>query len=157
MFTVKRTLLKHDGGTKFYETVLIEYPGSPVTPECSMLIKRYGPVSKISGDGITIVERYSNVSLGREATQKILDEKKKHRAGKGVYIHLASVKSLDGVFDGNKLLDAVQAHYSDARNWDAVNNFFDLGSAPPNDIVEFEPTSSKEPAIADRGTNWGSF
>jgi len=146
--------LEHDGGTKFYETVLIQEDGGP-----GMLIKRYGSIDKKMGGGATIIERGSH-SVVAASANKILTEKRKPRGDKGQYkdaprlsFGLHQVRGLS--ISNSDLTMYVTQHYNRADS-DAIKSYFGVGGAAA-EVVKEEPAAfvSEEPVIRD--ASWGSW
>lgn len=151
-YSVKATYLQHDGGTKFYETVLIHHKDGP-----TMLIKRWGKTNDFhTGGGQTKVER-GNLSAMTAEEQKILAEKRKLRNG-GKYLDSSSVYGLHGIKGSidNATLKARLTHYQDRQVRDAVEVHFGLGDVDDIVAATGEDFVVEEPAI-DRGSNWGSW
>lgn len=153
MFKVTATYLAHDGGTKFYETVLISSQAGP-----ALLIKRYGPIDKNRGGGQTIVER-GDLNAMRASMRDILAQKTKTRPG-GVYrergfSHGLHRDAYDIDLSASQLRDGVTEHYTSRDVRTAVTNYFDtVGQAQmDNEIVAEEP-DAPEPI---RGPEWGCF
>jgi|GEM_PF-3317249 len=154
MFNVKAHYLQHDGGTKFYETVLIDEPNGP-----AMLIKRWGKINEMNGGGgQTKIERGSLSALRLER-DKILVEKRKLRNG-GRYIDASSaymLHSVRGPVDEDKLKGWLK-HYKDPTVQNAVMEYFrftndveDIVAATGEDVVV-----ESEPEI-ERDASWGSW
>ena len=156
-FTVITDYLEHDGGTKFYECVLITEVGSE-----SMLIKRFGSISAKMGGGQ--IRFYSG--LAREADyqrQIILRAKCSNRPGKGQYLvasrpkfglheqHLGRAAPID-------LYQALQRHYS-GKTLESILTFFSLdvpdSDAPLNGSGALPDTESMVPEV--RSNTWGSW
>lgn len=159
MFKIKTNYLEHDGGTKFYETVMI---GSD-TDNQILLIKRYGSMKQKHGAGQVKIERYTDVKSAINAHIEILREKRAHRSGKGQYIdsafplHGLHTKANQAI-SAEALKDSLYRHYTDKDNSLAIINYFGIGSAMEAHFGEDEvvDTTVDETPI-DRGANWGAW
>ncbi len=151
MFSVRTTYLEHDGGTKFYETVLI----LDSEQEGAMLIKRYGKIAQSSGAGQTLTERHSTQDEAKRENESILSEKQKYRSGKGQYV---AKKDETVQVDEQGLIGMMKLHYADPKALTAADSFFDLGLAmyePVDDDIVEEGVPVEEPVVRDG--NWGTW
>lgn len=165
MYQVTTEYLEHDGGSKFYETVLIAEENGP-----AILIKRYGKIANKMGGGQTILER-GDLRSREVERDKILADKRKLRAGKGQYrdavrptfgLHKIGGKTPSGkpkLIEEGALIGAIQAHFgaSDAR---AITDYFAITdiSGDPDFAVEAQAVIEEEPAAPiERGESWGSW
>ena len=157
----------HEGGTKFYETVLI-WTQDKQDP---CLIKRWGPIGKRMGHGQTKVEYHESLAAARRAQMEICGEKLKERPGKGRYEYAAfsyglhDLPKMGGVgrMSKNLLCAALVNHYSEAEAGEAklrneilwhfeIDEHGDMELPLDDDIVEEAP---EEPII--RSATWGSW
>jgi hypothetical protein len=153
-YKVEVEYLEHDGGTKFYETVLIKEHSGP-----GILIKRYGSIDKKMGGGQTLIERGSHIAVD-QAARKILTEKRK-RSSKGQYVNVAHLNfglhPLHNVFNvgADELAQRVWDHYNRTDS-DTIQSYFGF-SASGAGVVKEEPASAEpeEPIIRD--AHWGSW
>jgi hypothetical protein len=153
-YKVEVEYLEHDGGTKFYETVLIKEHSGP-----GILIKRYGAIDKKIGGGQTIIERGSH-SVVDAAANKILTEKRK-RSSKGQYLNVAQLNfglhTVHNVFNvgADELAKRIADHYNRADS-DAIQSYFGIGASGAG-VVKEEPAAAEpeEPIIRD--AHWGSW
>lgn len=155
MFNIRATYLRHDGGTKFYETVLIHHKDGP-----AMLIKRWGSMDKRDGGGQTQVSR-GTIASQKAEEQKILTEKRRARAGKGRYMdqtfnygfHMLSTNV------GPDQVRKALSHYDNAEVRNAIDTHFDLGEM--NDVDDIVMATGEDFEIeepqTERGSNWGSW
>lgn len=152
-YRVETTYLVHDGGTKFYETVLIVSDGTAG----AMLIKRYGPLNKLGGGGQTIVET-GGASSCRDANFRILAEKKAMRSGKGQYVKTdgnygLQRQEIQHFQTDDGLKRDVGLHYYDQDIAKQMSDFFSptsAAAAAPAVVTLSEP----EPVRDER---WGSW
>lgn len=161
MFTVEANFLKHDGGTKFYETIAIHSDGGS-----SLLIKRWGASAKQNGGGQLKYERGSKSVVNQE-NLKILDEKRRGKVGQGRYVDTPVMHGLNAskgtAFDSANLLDRVQRHYSDGSDVALeVARYFSIDvdlpavDNDPSDIVTLGEEPEAKPEI-NRGAEWASW
>lgn len=155
-YKIETNYLEHDGGTKFYETVLISEDGGP-----AILVKRYGSIDKKMGGGQTIIDR-GNRNACVQGCMKILAEKTKLRPGKGQYVEADRI--LYGLHPHDQrnvnafeLEKAVTDHFNRSDS-DAIKSYFGItGGAPGAAVVKEEPAAAgpEEPIIRD--AHWGSW
>ncbi|MFK3741005.1 WGR domain-containing protein [Massilia sp. TN1-12] len=140
--------LEHSGGTKFYETVLIQEDNGP-----GLLIKRWGAIALKNGGGQTKYERGTHSVVAGEAN-KILREKKKKgydHATKSGALHSWSGRSdVDAVMLGAM----VKQHYG-ADTAAYVKDYFGLNAAGA--VVNEEPKPREPEKPIERGETWGSW
>jgi predicted DNA-binding WGR domain protein len=166
MFEVYATFLRHDGGSKFYEAVLIHDKAGP-----AMLIKRWGKTGQdAAGTGQTMVTR-GTFDSQRAEYDSILAEKHRWRAGKGQYLddsalskhgyHTISLAA--GVTEAStKQVRDNLDHYVDSEVQSAIEVHFGLGdvddivAATGEDVVIEGEIEINEPE-PDRGTGWASW
>lgn len=145
--------LEHDGGTKFYETVVITEDAGP-----GILIKRYGSIDKKMGGGQTIIERGSP-NVVRASARKILDDKRKRRST-GQYVNAKmldfGLHPVNNVFNlgPDELAKRVTQHFNFA-DADAIKSYFGIGSASAVHQEEPAAAEPEEPIIRD--AHWGSW
>lgn len=159
-YEVGTAYLEHDGGTKFYETVLIAEGGiGGVKSDTAILIKRWGAIAEKMGGGQTKIHRGSLAAMKAEQ-DKILHDKMRHRSGKGVYRLATPLEWGFQKYNGDVLspvgLDSVASeHYNKAEDAIAITGFFGIENAlgDPNYIVE--DAQPEEPV--DRGAQWASW
>lgn len=160
-FNVSTAMLEHDGGTKFYEMVVVEEQGGP-----AVLVKRWGTMAQRNGGGQTKVDVYANRTLAWNELVKTLREKERARGDKGQYVKVstppsfglhrvaASVKRLTGAV----LMESLKDHFASSDISQIIRPFnLDLSDLAPdvlNDIIE-EFATPEEPV--ERGENWGSW
>lgn len=153
-YKIEVEYLEHDGGTKFYETVLILEDAGP-----GLLVKRYGSIDKKMGGGQTIIERGSH-SVVKAAAQKILADKRKRRST-GQYINASllnfGIHTVNGVFNlgADELAKRVKTHFN-ATDRVAIYAYFGIEQDGKN-VVKEEPVAAEpeEPIIRD--AHWGSW
>lgn len=155
---VATTYHEHDGGTKFYETVLLMAPDGK-----SMLVKRWGALRNLSKGGQTKVERGDYSSMLRER-DRIVSEKMRPTTNKGHYASSNALTgrgfhamSATGTHSLSDVLKVSDKHY-DAEVAVAIKDYF---IASDDSIVRSAFNKSPvrkelEPEI-DRGAVWGSF
>lgn len=153
-YKIETDYLEHDGGTKFYETVVIHEDGGP-----AILIKRYGSVGLKMGGGQTLIERGSYSAMD-QARQKILADKSKFRAGKGQYVradrldmglHTAHNRQI-----GAKALAGGVARHFNGADGRAILSYFGITDVMTSDVVQEGPaTAPAEPEVRD--ATWGSW
>lgn len=148
-YNISTAYLEHDGGTKFYETVLIREDNGP-----GLLIKRWGAIALKNGGGQTKYERGSHDVVVREEA-KILSEKRRKGyfdATKAGPLHTWSGRN---DLDGARLEALAKQHYG-ADTQAYVSDYFGLNGA--GGIVSEEPPAPKEPEVpVERGESWGSW
>jgi len=147
-YKIDTNYLEHSGGTKFYETVMIQEDNGP-----GLLIKRWGAIALKNGGGQTKYERGTHSVVAGE-NNKILAEKRKKgydNATKSGALHTWAGKEVDAAM----LAGLVKGHYGRDTE-DYVKDYFGLnGSAP---VVNEEPPAPKEPETPiERGETWGSW
>lgn len=153
MFQVNAEYLRHDGGTKFYEAVLIREQGGQ-----AMLIKRYGSIDKMNGGGQTLIERGSPFMMSA-AYQKIIEEKSRMRPGKGRYEAAKldwGVHKLDGMPVGAGLLGISLGHWHDKDDRSAIYSYFNLGRDTTASGISTDIDLPDEPEI-NRGAGWATW
>lgn len=160
MIQVDTHYLLHEGGTKFYETVLLLDNSGP-----AMLIKRYGKTEHArTGGGETIIERGTASAMMNSRT-KIINEKLRpakgyidsHKDMQTYGLHKLDANSGgSGVHDLATVHDFAMQHYAKSDDIDAIDQHFGTSSISP----AAPPVSKAEPvfdAAIDRGELWGSF
>jgi predicted DNA-binding WGR domain protein len=143
--------MEHQGGTKFYETVLMVGNHGALTG-ASMLIKRWGRLDQKKGGGQTKIERGSTAAV-KASRDKIHREKiakgysnSSNLNGHG--LHAAHSHEV-GV---ERLLEYAHLHYHSPEEFKAISDHFGAGMAFPL------PESVREPEVeVDRGESWGAF
>jgi hypothetical protein len=166
-YDIQIDYLEHDGGTKFYETVVLRQVSGSISGlnDPAILIQRWGKIEQNTGGGQT---KYTQGTYTRmsEARNKVLIEKGSYRAGKGRYEvkpaphfglgRLGRTRSPD--VPERDMMHMVAEHYN-AGMESSIRSYFGMHSdtiAEINgDIVE-EGLNEPEPEI-DRGTNWASW
>lgn len=149
-YTVETNYLVHDGGTKFYETVLI----TSHTSDKAVLIKRYGPINKSRGGG-TIIFKQGGIKNCRELCEKIVAEKRTLRSGKGKYVGTKGNHGLQRspkeVFAAQDLQAAISAHYNDQDIARQVAAYFPA-------VLDMAPTPACPPEPEPvRDASWGTW
>jgi len=168
-FDVELNYLEHDGGTKFYETVVIteRLPSSDAGP--SILIQRWGKIAANTGGGQNKMVKGSLLVTAMER-DRIINDKLKYRSGKGKYDHqdppffglgrlICSAAVSSRQMTEREIAHHLSEHYQAGDDM-AILNYFGMdadedGSSLDDDIVsegEGEP-----PAEPDRGENWASW
>ncbi len=153
-YKIETDYMEHDGGTKYYETVVIHEDSGP-----AILIKRYGAIGTKMGGGQTIIERGSYSAMD-QSRQKILADKSKFRSGKGQYVradrldmglHTAHNRQISA----KALVGGVARHFNGADGR-AILSYFGITDVMANDVVQEEPApASAEPVVRD--AHWGSW
>lgn len=153
-YKIETDYLEHDGGTKFYETVLIqEVEGA------AMLIKRYGSISTKMGGGQTIIERGSYLEMD-QSRRKILADKSRYRSGKGQYMRVdrpdMGMHAAHGHQISSKSLAGGVARHFNGTDGRAIQSYFGIIWSNA-DVVKEEPVAAEpeEPIIRD--AHWGSW
>lgn len=157
MYDIRTRYLEHDGGTKFYETVLIHESDGP-----AILIKRWGAITAKMGGGQFKMDKGSfAVCIDEEG--KICREKEKLRPGKGRYSSapepkLPMHKERGRSIDTGAMMRGVTDHYP-ALQAKQILNYFGLSIGvvdedPDNDIVD---EGIDHPTEEERGSHWGSW
>lgn len=148
---VESVWMEHEGGTKFYETVLFTGDSG-----LAMLVKRWGSMDKKQGGGQVKVHQGSAAEMRSEAAV-IYNEKTSSKKGYIANNALAPAISLHSMNTGAYAQDDIEArvrkHYlaSTGIHSDFVSYF---GSATPTPAPA--APAAPEPQI-DRGSTWGSF
>ena len=138
MIKVTHQIRKHQGGTKFYETVLFENGAGR-----SVLIKRYGSMDKIRGRGQYKIEDYSTSAEAAVACSDIWKAKNKPKE----YNTPVSVDHGFGLFvggtsdyDNYESLHADTAgHYSDESTAETILTILGVDA-------QYDPNKASKPA-----------
>lgn len=159
MYQVEVNFLKHNGGTKFYETVMI----SDHESELRALIKRYGPIGSFGPHrGATLIAtRNATRSLATRSLAAeqgaVLYTKRYRRGDKGFYEDADNPSRclVSGVTAPADLLTMLNWHYK-ATDAKTLITHFDLLSQdiqPPAKESATEITEAPTPIV--RVADWG--
>lgn len=149
---VKTVYLEHEGGTKFYECVLLQSADN----RPAMLIKRWGPMGKKKGGGPTKIERGSGFQM-RASFNKILAEKRAKSYLEASTLSGYGLHCSNGIKVSTAALQSeAKKHYGDPVDANAIADHFggfgglvdEHGAAQRHAVHEPEP---------DRGDAWGAF
>lgn len=165
-FEVWLDYLEHDGGTKFYETVVISelvndgrVPGNP-----SILVQRWGKIEANTGGGqIKVVK--GDLRTCTSERQKILNNKGRLKPGKGQYLSKASPSYGIGrvivtgpgshtMMGEAELGVAMTEHYGTAAKDMIFKYFGAFGYDAEDQEINNETDDMHE---HDRGTHWASW
>jgi hypothetical protein len=160
---VETYFLRHEGGTKFYETVLlkkieINFRGES---ECTgaMLIKRWGPWAHANTGGKDCQVHSGTLMLCEGERKKILKQKMSSTKGYKVVptTHSLHQMSGDNVHKPSEVLEKVQHHYASS---DLVNQITKWIGGITMAATDTSPVTKAEPVFdetVDRGDAWGTF
>ena len=161
MYEVKVDFLLHDGGTKFYETVLIQNDRTGKF----MLLKRYGSMAKLVGGGTILIDDSPRLPFANAERNRILMEKRKIRSGKGQYndeLNKSGRVLTTNSVAGATLWDQILKHYDDRATRMLLDKHFnftgDMTVVVPDTLESDEVVDEvEEPAPIVRGTDWASW
>jgi len=149
MYVISTNYLEHQGGTKFYETVLIREEGGP-----ALLIKRWGSIALKNGGGQTKYERGSHAAVAHERA-RIINEK----MGKGYARGPATGRmhqANDAEIDAPDLLGRAKSHYG-SETTEYIAEYFGLRTDATAAVVEEAPAPQAPEPEVERGESWGSW
>lgn len=154
-YLIETHYLEHNGGTKFYETVLIREGGGP-----ALCVKRWGALGVKQGGGQVQFEKGSE-GVVLQAQSKILREKRNKGYSDVTTLRNYGVHQFNGkATDQFQLAAAVQSHYG-AATAKAITDYFGTGawSVADRAIVSEEPIPEEPAPAASENTDerWGSW
>lgn len=163
MFKITYKFMKHSGGTKFYETAMLENTSA----EKAIVIFRWGKIDLATGGrGETQITNFekSNSAKAESLFHEKINEKRKSKNG-GQYQDFFLGQGLsrevgngDKFFNSpNDFTDAFAGHYK-SETVEEIVNFLEVDSdawvATPGAKNKVSPDYNDQ---IDRGEEWGSF
>lgn len=148
--TTDCTYMEHEGGTKFYEVVVLHAADFGK----HLVIKRWGKIDTKTGGGEILITPATSARTAMQAASKIINGKKARGYSPAITMH--GLHSLGTAIDGTEAIkDAIKAHY--ANGWQQILRNMDFPEyAQDVAAVKASPPAKPEPEI-DRGDNWGSW
>lgn len=149
------TLLMHEGGTKFYETMLLHIPDAGQ----HFFIKRWGKTSALSAGGEIQLVELPNARKAQAAAHTVIKQKEgRGYAKRGVAIGL---HGYGGTIDRSNVEAQLTTHYGAANAALILREFIPelRGTQASGTIIdEASDIVSEEPAPEpERGDTWGSW
>lgn len=149
------TLLMHEGGTKFYETMLFHIPDAGQ----HFLVKRWGKTSALSAGGEIQFSIFPNARKAQAAAQTVIRQKEGRGYSKrGVAIGL---HGYGGTIDNSNVQAQLTTHYGAVNATLILREFIpELRRTQATGIIidELDDIVSEEPAPEpERGETWGSW
>lgn len=149
------TLLMHEGGTKFYETMVFHAADHGQ----HLLVKRWGKTSAMSGGGEIQILSHPNARKAQAAADNVIRQKEgRGYAKRGVAIGL---HGYGGTIDSSNLAQLLKTHYGTDNAQAILREFMDeLRGTQITGVWVDEADSivSEEPAPEpERGETWGSW
>lgn len=157
-YSIETQYYEHDGGTKFYEIVLIEEKDGP-----ALLLKRFGKLSeKIAGGQVQSTR--GSVGVCRNDRQKVAEAKLKGKSGQGKYErasapHYGLHKFGGTAVDAARLHKLIEEHYA-VKNVGSIYNYFGIShDGAIDDVSDTTPLGvpADESAPEPRDNSWGTW
>ncbi|UUZ75564.1 hypothetical protein LP414_28000 [Polaromonas sp. P1(28)-13] len=147
--------MKHEGGTKYYEMVMLSHQGQ------GLLIKRFGPMkTHLMGSGQTKLECGSTSVMVQEMNNMV-GEKGKVRSGTKYELATTPYKLHDVPRKASwtDIKEVARLHYYDREVYDAIVSYFgflngDHLNGDQVDVPETRIVTEPEPV---RDASWGGW
>lgn len=168
-FDVGLDYLEHDGGTKFYETVLIREiiderasGFAPSSQDPAILIQRWGKIEANTGGG-QIKTVKGSLTVCANERERILNDKQRAKPGKGEYVkHAPSAYGLgrtincgsSKVMDDTELGTTLAEHYGSGATSDMIMKHFGTAGEQGQKVADGIAEEENE---QNRGTHWASW
>ena len=149
------TLLMHEGGTKFYETMVFHAPDAGQ----HILVRRWGKESALTAGGEIKFVVLPNARKAQSAAHTVITQKEGRGYEKRSTFH--GLHGYGGIIDRSNLESLLRAHYGAANAKLILNEFIPelRGTQVTGAIIdEADDIVIEEPAPEpERGETWGSW